>query len=958
MNYVQHELLKKNSNRLENSLQRGIRMPLLCYALDAEFFSDGEYEIVKDVDYLTEMEDFDNAPNYFLGALLLFIRNFYEHSDNRKVWLCGVAQSEQNSRAKFIQFIRDFTRETEGRVNPLLPFGSDEIREWVRSQCWILKAENGGTTADILENNTILYESLFQTFGPECPQNINDWKLPERLSNCEYVASLFQNHKWELMQSLYAIAADQEEMPANLPCWLKPLWGIKRNTIKEKQQEKLQNVEQSKQKEVNLMMVYNRSYYPALELLEWGGDKMVKQGDRVFTPRTNLVPLNDLKIRGFNITESFTVSDAETEKEISLSHFFEKKFNVFRPRKRHSIWRGLKKYSLVEQNKDSFSRSLLVVHNSNQTPRMQYDDKECQCVKSEGVMDYSLWCSEFELMPLPEDTSIVSVQDEPMFEMINPIGFNLEVSGIVVETENNEKYSVVVGKSTMAFSRVPLTPNECAEVDFIENESVWGIDVHDDAYFKPIKVIFRNAEKNIEKKLFFVPENFFTANRDNFDFSDGNEGKWKLEYEQFVFIGKIETAEWCWNGDTRQLLIEGPEASRRTLCQYGSDSNLELEMNGCVVWAYCSGKTPIELLNYFGPNLLPGEFCRLRISGKEAYRGAYLPEKTCLIEKNGGVYVYAPNQQCSLQVYHELYYKNIVEGGKPQAWTRKYSEKDLKWDNYNRAEICPGYLKFEKDGHVIISLNDKHFFEKTYRGNRSLRERWGSVDVCSVLQHFDIMRPEFQFYRDIKEAVLLIGNATSFEEVLGNELIQKAIHQNISKPRNNNAAEPLLMKNGFFRPQYCQHCQCKYYREYGQRCEKRDDMGNCTEIITTYQHERHARKVCDVAGFCAEWVSEFAPPPPERTQLNSLWRSIKRRLIPDHSWLSQLGDQLIIPARQDVALAYLCAAVILCSPNERINSLPAALRNPQFILDCVSRHYDILRKFILLVRCAHTITLS
>ena len=932
-------------------------MPALCYALDENILSDADYELLKDADFSILGTA---TPTYTAAIVIIFVRNFYERGSGNNPWQCTPVINNKDCKDGFLYAVsQDPNCSKLGFKNPMFPVAdanSVAIRPWLLSQCWVIKAENGGITSEILKNNAILYDSLLCSFGARKPwagdsQFFDGWQVPDVLSVKRYIKWLFENHKWLLIQSLYAIDAEGKA-PDDLPNWLKPLWGLKRNAIRENI--KLENNVCKQCTKIDLIFVYNNSYYPALDLQKWGKDKIVKQGAKVYNPKTNLIPLRDLKNKGFDLKETFIVSDVDNEQEVVLSDFFENEFSFFSPKKRNRIWRGMEKFSLITQEKNSFSRRLLVVRNNNKETSLQYGDNECACSSTAKVNDFNLWCSVFELKPLPEVTSYVSVDEDPLFELTNPSSFELDVSSIKLENHEYRDYKVVVGKTATAFSLVPLQPCDCSSVDFKEEwNGGWVLEVHDDAFFKPIKVVFRNAEEVIERNLFFVPESFFEENKDDFDFSDGIEGKWKLQHENWLFKGDIETAEWCWNGDTRQQLIEGPEANHRTLCLYGSFENLKLEVDGCEVWAYCSGKTPSELLSYFEPELMPGRSYCLRINGKEAYKGAYQPQDSRFIERSNKIYVYVPDKQCTIRVQHELFYKSFYDLEASRKWKREYHESELKWDNNNCAEIPLGYTQFGVDGHVLISLDakkEKRHIEKAYTGTRNLKDRWGEIDVCVILKDFDIPH-DTKFYEDIMNAAKLVGNATSYDELLQIDLIQNAIHTPIPKPRRNGIRH-VLMENGFFRPDYCKVKQCSHFSDY-YGCRKTSEWGECLSIITAYAEGNTVPRVDAVCNFCANWAqhTDYSLQPNEQQRLLRLWQDIKRRVIPKNaSWLCDLGD-FLMTSNQYAPLMYLCAAVKLCFLDN-----PHVQNNQDFVLDRVSQHCETLRKFVLLVRCALTLS--
>ena len=383
MTYPERNILVKISNKLSAKMEEITSpLPLLCYALDSTIFSDEDYESVKDVDFLSEMQC-DNAPGYFLGALLLFIRNFYEHSDNRNVWVCGLEQSTQHQRSKFISFIR---KKCWARKNNCFPrYGSDNVREWVRSQSWVLKAEIGGETADILYNNTKLYNSLVNNFGAmplmDKPENIDEWKLPQELEECQYVGYLFEHHKWTLMQSLYAIAAENDA-PDNLPNWLKPLWGLKRNAIRETLKEKRQNAESSTPQKIKAswMMRYRRDNCEVvLKLRDCSSDRSIAQGSLSFSPRRDYVSVYDLIDRGFDMERPLLIKSGESVLEVcSLLKPVDEPGLVFMAPAGES---DKSQYGGILTDCKKWRPRVCMLHRQNESPELLCGDQECKCIR-------------------------------------------------------------------------------------------------------------------------------------------------------------------------------------------------------------------------------------------------------------------------------------------------------------------------------------------------------------------------------------------------------------------------------------------------------------------------------------------------------------------------------------------------------------------------------------------------
>lgn len=226
--------------RLEENNQG---LPLICYALNPYLLPDDLYEQLKDVD-LAELRWYggrnDGVPGYFLGALLLFIRNFYERGDGHDIWKSTPSLRIAGAKKGFTNCIKNLYECKQWR-NVFFPRDGKNIGlDWVRSQCWILKAKSSGDTSEMLTNNAIVYKHCVEVLGSdvEWADLLDDESLVRkdfelvRLTPDDfddpprYLDFILSNYKVPYLLSLYALVASADDArPSEIPHWLSSLWS-------------------------------------------------------------------------------------------------------------------------------------------------------------------------------------------------------------------------------------------------------------------------------------------------------------------------------------------------------------------------------------------------------------------------------------------------------------------------------------------------------------------------------------------------------------------------------------------------------------------------------------------------------------------------------------------------------------------------------------------------------------
>lgn len=222
--------------------ERGAALPLLCYALDDAILSQEAYEKAKDGKI---SEGMLGSPVMLPAILLLFIRNYYERSDGKDYWKSS--KGLQEIKLKFLGLIQEdrFCRNWTGKENnSLFPAGTG-IGDWLKSQCWILKAKEGGTSSQILKNNAAMWSQILDS----CDYSLDrfDWQdliqedesLNEILKENDpgkayfggkavprYIKELCNRSRREYFYSLKAVVSSKLPEDMGEYRWLVPLCNI------------------------------------------------------------------------------------------------------------------------------------------------------------------------------------------------------------------------------------------------------------------------------------------------------------------------------------------------------------------------------------------------------------------------------------------------------------------------------------------------------------------------------------------------------------------------------------------------------------------------------------------------------------------------------------------------------------------------------------------------------------
>lgn len=980
MTYDERNILVEISDKLSAKMEEITSpLPLLCYALDSTIFSDEDYEIVKDVDFLSEMQEYDNAPVYFLGALLLFIRNFYEHSDNRNVWVCGLEQSTQHQRSKFISFIREKCWAWKNNCFPR--HGFDSIREWVRSQSWVLKAEIGGQAADILDNNTKLYNSLLCSFGDrqpwaEVPQNFDDWNVPDDLSDERYIKWLFENHKWPLIQSLYAIAADGEA-PDDLPNWLKPLWGLKRNAIRENLKEKRQNAESSTPKKIKaswMMRYRNGDSEVVLKLRDCSSDRRIAQDTLSFSPRRDYVSVYDLIDRGFDMERPLLIKSGESDLEVcSLLKSVDEPGLVFIAPAGKS---DKSQYGGILTDCKKWRPRVCMLHLQNESPELLCGDQECECIRKNTTYKkdgnpyfytslYSLPICDGDTCELLADVGCVqiSLENKVGVEVSNALpGVRALKDGLDCVVVEGAQKTAEITFSRAQMSYIELDGTTCHDLTGI------GCRIVGRDFYTPYELKFKTAGQKLLKQIvLFVPDDFFESSK-YLDLSEPR--RWRFAEENCLFTGELECAEWGWNGDKKQYCYEGDDDPMLTI--YPPYSYLELRVGGEIIKkdsVLCANKKASQLLSLF-ENLIPESKVELYINNKLAYSGVYRPNGSCIYKSGHEIRFYNKKRLGTVHIKHELYYRYLLDEQKRGKYERVFDAErafrnvgaamnsvviDTGCYNFN----CPGAIIFEQGCEKDVC------FEITYLGNQKLEERWNS---SVPREQYDLIKLYMSFNN---EAIKLTKLYDELDSVSMNDRVKLSFSELVSLLRSKiDEAKKMwddaplssseITVGGFIRPSWCKlsNCPCYDPRAYYARCiENRGECGLAHRVYNPFVGNNLREGEMSLRGACDKWLSNVTVTVPldrvSEIAVGAWSRREMRTIVPNDTYIYHIIQTAINNKHSVRALFLIGAALVEYYLNSEEKPFSNALqKRAEPIAACVSSSVEVFFKFLFLVRWA------
>lgn len=264
-------------------------LPLICYALDSNIITEDEYESLKGKDAI-------GGDISGLGALLIFIRNFFECSNGVDIW----KSTPWVRRGKIVEQMK------RSYPNMFNNHGLNKPYQWTASQCWFLKRSG---SSRLIKNNRYIYQmlsfcSIFDLAHPWHEINGADYELTDLDSETQdelesfletepYLKYIWDNYKKEYLMSLRAIVSPRNVLD-EVDNWLKPLVGLAPSSVKCNYDWKL-------------LTRNDKSLSPALVLSPEFRDAKIKQGYREALSTSGVYHVWYLIENGFNLNEEIDI---------------------------------------------------------------------------------------------------------------------------------------------------------------------------------------------------------------------------------------------------------------------------------------------------------------------------------------------------------------------------------------------------------------------------------------------------------------------------------------------------------------------------------------------------------------------------------------------------------------------------------------------------------------------------
>lgn len=232
--------------------ERGCPLPLLCYALSEGVLPEEEVRCMADVD-LSDRAFLEKHEDCALALAVLWIRRYYELANGLDYWQClspDVCRESYHWRA----YLRRHAQDIVGRPPQDTLFPTDrndnDFQPWVRSECWVLKADERGQTSEIHTFNEKVCSFLDRCFEDESERILDlalttPADLSTRLELLDlndafpdtqvpgHLGKIWGENPLLLVLSLYAQAESPQsalkEKALSLHPWLAPMWGKARD---------------------------------------------------------------------------------------------------------------------------------------------------------------------------------------------------------------------------------------------------------------------------------------------------------------------------------------------------------------------------------------------------------------------------------------------------------------------------------------------------------------------------------------------------------------------------------------------------------------------------------------------------------------------------------------------------------------------------------------------------------
>lgn len=983
----QENRLQRITEKLNEKLKQGEnrKQPALCYALDPCYLSTEDYQLLRDADFsiIGHGQPYSlSQPSYFVAILLVFIRNFYEMGRGDNYWKCTPSLSKSNLWKPFIDIISlDSICQELGFSNKLLPQTGSDIDKWVRSQCWIIKANDRGSTSALITNNEKLLNSYIAQFGKltswnSPPAHLVKWRLTSDLETIPYVQELHADHRWELLQSLFAVSSEGE-IPAELPRWLHPLWGLKRGVMRVEKREKSTDttdaIGQVKDTKIDaewMLRFHENEITPVLRLLG-GSECVLLQGELMYRPMQDIVLVSDMIKRGFNLEEGLKIKSGESLLELSpLLQSVDETCTMFSVPK---VGDRKVRYCGVMAGNSYRWRSRVCILHRRDSLELLCADTICDCLKKETIYNRNgepyIYITCYKLPDVEEETFVILPGIGPEIHMSNRAQVYIENDSGNKAYKDGEECIVVSSSERMAdlsFSGAEMTYIEC-EGTHCDRKTPRSCCIAADEFYTPYKLSFEtNSGRGLTKTVLFVPDNFFESSV-YLDLSE--PGKWRFRKEDCLFEGILSKSEWGWNDDTEQKCIAVGDCSDPVLTIFRPYTFIELRIGDRCIRkdaAMCAGKHLSEILAMF-EDLQPKANCKLFINGKLAYSGPFNPAGSYIYRSGQEVRFYNEKKTGIIYIRHELYYKHYTDEVTRSKYQKVFdAKKEFRRapSSQNSVVIPPGlYSNVWEPGHVILEQGAERgvCFELPYTGKESIRDRWREIDpkMCSLvalmMSYDNDAIKATRLYSEIDALPAIIVKHLSFVELA--KMTRACIIPSLWERASRKDEDMIAL--GYTRPAYCELSNCPHYKpeRYGSTCsyENPDEMSCWRRVHRVanpyYDEEERRAGIKSILAVCKIWVENITIDDRDAKDLcNTALRQMKKTGVlneKEEMYLYEIIQNAMSGNEWKITFYLLSGILIGISEN-----LDAKLGKTaeKLALRIPADRIDVLSKFVMLVR--------
>lgn len=673
----QKQVLITISSKLNKAFKSENR-PVICYALDEDFISSREYELIKDCDLCINAADY---AKYFLGAVLLWVRNFYETSDGGDCWN-RTNGLEVEKRAKFQEWLE--VHEPWRQCAEFMKLSKDPIRwvSWIRSQCWIIKSSN---QSDVVAHNRNLYQKISGCSVFDFVRGWNELKdddfnlleldcetaddLQDYISSVPYLQYIWKNYKKEYLLSLRAIVSTKDQRQ-DVDNWLKPLIGVAPSAVK-------YNYSWC------LLTRCDKSLSPALVLDSEFRDAKICQGQLEVYSSSCVYHLWYLIDKGFDLSKEIEIISKDKYVVSKIPSPLVQGCILFRTRR----------------NKDVLQSGTIIGGGSFYLFYSSFCDAPCVAVDDVVLVEdtpiesvpQQLKCLEYRIPYLPQQQvknllinnqeTGVRVNTRPRIVLCNPCDVSLIGNSYVVDSHEVHFYAY-------GLRDVTVNGEQCHEVEdgscyyHIELDqncgelNITGRSVHDD---KKCSVSVLSLPKDWKKRCEYDDWRLvrrYAGKRKNYvKYTSPDGGSYHLLYP-------LEHAFCIWRNsrDENVLCLDTEQYNSGEYRAYvypGNEDGVVTVMDGCSMHElplkYGRQDLLSELFNALIDKIELNSYVKVHIGEQLVYEGKFLPNCCCIMKDR--LYCHCLQRNFELHVRHELCYATDI-----RPFYQRYELNAMEWN--------------------------------------------------------------------------------------------------------------------------------------------------------------------------------------------------------------------------------------------------------------------------------------